>query len=323
MPVDREVYEITDADVQAALENIRQDQAMIYTIDGQAQPDHILVAEIQELDRTGVPIIGRKFDNYEIKLNEDDRELTPQLLGIAVGEQRRITLEPEPSQPSSEILAQGQPKKEDRVQSFTVKVKEIKERRLPQLDDNFAKSAGPFESLDDLKSKIENSLKSRAKIRSQYAFERALEDELIKRNDFDPPPTMLNRYLDAIVKDIKSENKNKKLKEQDIKSVYKPIAMRNVKWIIIRQRLIDQIHMEVSDEEIDKRIQELEKLPNSDPQKIGELSTDNEKRKNLKNDILDAKIYSYLASQSNIKEIKKSWSKVESAESGTEETYNQ
>jgi FKBP-type peptidyl-prolyl cis-trans isomerase (trigger factor) len=126
MPVDREVYEITEADVQAALENVRQDQAMIYTIDGQAQPDHILVVEIQELDRTGVPIIGRKFDNYEIKLNRDDQELTPQLLGIAVGEQRRITLEPEPSQPSSEILAQGKPKKEDRVQSFNVKVKEIK-----------------------------------------------------------------------------------------------------------------------------------------------------------------------------------------------------
>jgi trigger factor len=322
MSVDKEVYEISDNDVQKALEELQQGQAMIYSVEGQAQANHILIADLQELDRTGVPIIGRKYDNKEIWLEKGDTVITPQLVGVSAGEERRLSIKSEQPQPASEILSQEHPKKEQE-QHYSVHVREIKERRVPDLNDEFAKDVGPYQTADELRDAVKNMLKSRSIIRAKYQFEHALEDEVIKQNDFEPPATMVNNFLDAVVKDVQTQEKDKKVNKEDVRSHFRATAIRNVKWLIIRQKLIDQLGLTVTDEEIENRIQELEKLPDADPQKISALRTDEKKAKDLTHDLYDAKIYSFLASTAKVNEIKKSWSKVAAADTESEEAEGQ
>lgn len=309
MAVDKENYTISDDDIQKALNDLRDDHAMIYSVEGKAQENHILIADLQELDHTGVPIIGSKVDNTEIWLERNNKNVVRQLVGVSPGEERRLIIKDDPSEPLSEFFPHQQTSK-GREEYYSVKVREIKERRVPELTDEFAKDVGPYQTADELRNAIQRLLAKRALMQTRYQFERALEDELIKQNDFEPPATMVHNYLEAIVKEIQSQQKGKKTNKEELRNQLKTTAIRSVKWLIIRQKLIDQLDFSVTDEEIESRIQELEKSPDADPNKINLLRTDEKKRKNLTHDLYDRKIYTFLASTAKVNEISKSWSKL-------------
>jgi len=307
MRVDKEVYEITDKDVEDTLERIRQDNAMIYTVEGEAQVGHYLICDLQELDETGVPVVGRKYEDQTLYLQEDG-EVTPQLVGVKVGEERRVKVGGKKER--SGVVETGEEEEEAPEQYYLVKVKEIKERKVPELDDELAKDVGDFENLEELKTDVRNRLEKEAAQRTEYLFHQALADELIKIVGIDVPQSMLENYLDSIVKQAKAENQGK-VDEQQVREYYRPIATRNLKWLLISRQLIEQENITVSDEEVDARIEAIEMEGEDGKQRAKELRDDKEKREDLKEQMLEEKVYEFLATRAEINEIKKTLHKEE------------
>jgi len=303
MPVEKNVYEVKKEDVDETLESLRQRNAMIYNVEGEAKEDHYLLVDLQELDRTGVPMVGQKAEGQQIWLSEEDTELTPQLLGVKAGEERRITLKIK-----TEGTAAKPTREQEEDRSYLITVKEIKERRLPELDDEFAKDIGKFTSLAELKKEIDKNLKEQATARGEYQFRTALEDELIKRTDFDVPDSMLTVYLDAITKDVKAQVKEQeKFDENAVREQYKPLAIRNIKWMLVRDRLIEQQGFEATDQEIEAVSQTAEQ----DKKESSSAEDDKNKRGDVKDRLLDEKVYDFLIKQADIKVNKQPWKKAQ------------
>ena len=87
------VYEISDEDVDMVIENLRHEKATISPVEDGAKDGHILTLEMQELDEQGVPIIGKKYDDFRIGIGSGqfDLDMEKQLIGIKQDEERQIS----------------------------------------------------------------------------------------------------------------------------------------------------------------------------------------------------------------------------------------
>jgi len=309
LAVERVTFEVTDEQVEQTLKSFQERNAMLYSIDGEAQKGHILEVDLQEVDRTGVPIIGEKQKNSQLWLT-DDNPATEQLLGVKAGEERKVRIVS--NEPKSEIIEE-QNHESVREVNYLVKVLSVKERKLPELDDEFAKDMGAYETLQDLQNDIENNLKSRAETEGKTLFRRALADEFIKLNDFQAPPSMVEHYLNEMVKDFKEQNKGKSdFNEQEIRGYYKASAIRNIKWYLLQKKLTEVEDIRVTDEEIEEKIKEIEASDDNGAERAKKIRKDSQERASLADMMLEDKIYDFLASKAQIQDVKKNRNEIES-----------
>ncbi|MBN1540757.1 trigger factor [candidate division KSB1 bacterium] len=301
--IEKTEYTVDKKDVENALESLRQQQAMIHTVEGEAQPGHYVVADIQELDSTGLPIIGRKYEKQSLYVRPDDQELTPQLLGVKPGEIRRIRLAVEKEKsPTIDTLESDNKETEKR---FELSVREIKERRVPELDDEFAKDLGDYKNLGELKKRIQENLKNNAESDSNHFFRQALMDEAIKRNTVQVPPSMLSRYLDSVVQDAKK--REPKVDEKQLYEHARAGAIRTIKWILIRQRLVEKAGIEVTDDQVRAHLQQAVVAGGLKEDQAKGIEENKERFESIKDELIDTALFEWLAGQCKVKTTKKPW----------------
>jgi len=299
MPVEQEIFQVGEEDVERTLQSLRERNAMVYNVDGAAAVGHYLLTTIQELDRTGVPLLGKKFDQQILWLGESDQEITPQLVGVKPGEERRMRLKAAPQEAVN-------PEKPQPDKLFQVMVHEVKDRRLPELDDEFARDLGAFQTLDELRQDVDKRLRMQAELEGKLRFEQAIGDELIKRMNIEVPPSMLEAYLTALARDVQ-KNSKEKISEAEVREQYRTAAIRNLKWILIRDRLAKQQSLEISDEELDGIIAQVAERGEEGAKRAEELKKDPKARQRFRDDLEDDRIYAFLAAAAEVKKIEKPW----------------
>ena len=148
---------------------------------------------------------------------------------------------------------------------YTVKVDAVKQKNLPELNDEFAKQLGDFTSLDQVRKQIrENMLAER-----QHSAEREAKDklvaELVRRNDFEVPEALVDRQIDLrlerglralAAQGMKMEDM-KKMDLQRLRAGQRDQAVQDVKSSLLLGRIAELEHIEVSEEELDKEFEAL------------------------------------------------------------------
>jgi trigger factor len=160
--VGRREPNVDDQEVQAELERLRESHASLETVDRAAgEGDFVVMDYAGSLDEE--PFEGGEGRGQVVELGSG--RLIPgfeeQLKGASAGEERTVELTFPDDYPAEQLAGQDA--------SFAVQVKEVKEKRLPELDDDFAVEAGGYDSLDELRTEIES--------RIAQAEERAIEAE--------------------------------------------------------------------------------------------------------------------------------------------------
>jgi len=306
MAVEKVIYEVTNEDVDLALEDARQRNAMLYTVEGEAKEGHFIYADFQEVDAGGTPIIGQKIENQQIWLNKDDKELTPQLVGVKADDERNVKLKVRSRQ--SEFIDQpGIPEEIDKI--YKVHVKEVKERRVPELDDEFAKDLGDYKTLDELWAQVEKNLKHQAEHDTDAAFENAIAEALIEKLDFELPVSMVDNYLDNIMADMKERNKNNpnNFNEEQYRTIYRPRAERDLKWHLITEKLREQEKFEVTDADIDEKLDHYKEHGDDGTKRAEAIRNNPRELERLRDGIIFDKLYAFLADKANVTEVIKPW----------------
>jgi trigger factor len=160
--VGRREPKVDDQEVQAELERIRESLASLENVDREAgDGDYVVMDYVGSVD--GTPFEGGEGRGQVVELGSG--RLIPgfeeQLAGASAGEERTVELTFPDDYPAEELAGKNA--------SFAVEVKKVKEKRLPELDDDFAVEAGGYDSLDELRAEIE--------ARVGQAEERAIEGE--------------------------------------------------------------------------------------------------------------------------------------------------
>ena len=303
--VEKVTFEVTEKDVEDNLKALQEQNAMIYTVDGEAKVGHILLADLQELDRTGVPIVGNKYPDQQIWLTEDNKNLSDQLVGIKVGEERKITLEPEGHHADS-AEASSSDSEDPKEHYFQVSVKDIKERKVPELDDDLAKDIGNFDTIKDLQESLKNNMEARAASEAQSLYLNSLIDEFLKINDFQVPQSMVDNYINSMIKDAKNDPNRKNVDEGKLREYYKFSAIRTIKWYLLREKLVEVEKLKVAAKDVTARIKEIEQTETG-KERAKQIKKDAAQKENLKDQMLEDKVMDFLASKVEVKEVTKPW----------------
>lgn len=304
LSVEKEVYQVDDEDVGKALEDIREQMALMQPVEGEAREGHFVLADLQQVDEAGLPIIGKKYEDRFFQLNTDEfnKELAEQLIGVKPGETRRI-----------ELPMQQDGSSEPKLEWYSVQVKEIKEKKLPALDDELAKDLGKFETLDELKEDIRTRLRKQAENDSKRRLRRNLIDELLKKNDFELPESMIQNYLEAVVESAQNEQ-NQQLSPEQLKQQYRPSAIWNLKWELAKDKLVELENIQVTEEAKNRYIADFAERQGMDEKEVRNSLRTKAAQKRLEEGVLEKLVLDFLEQNAKIKEKKITRKDVEKAQ---------
>ena len=285
----KEIHEVTDEEIEETIQRLREENAAIQAVEDGAQEGDYVKAEIQEVSESGVPIVGQR-EEKEIRLGDKayGEEFDKGLLGVKKDEERRV----------SGVLS-AQP---DLKRHYSVRVKDVVRHILPDVTDDFAKDLGDYESLEDLRNKIRRYLELEYERRANEALLDGLVNALINENPFEVPPAMVDTYLDAYVEDVKKQLKSD-FDVDAFKEAQKPVAIREIKWYLIKKKIAELENIQVTDEEIDQYIENLAKSTGQSERKLKAKYSLKDRRNRLVNDLRDKKIIDFLLEKSEIEEV--------------------
>ena len=169
---------------------------------------------------------------------------------------------------------------------------------------NFFKRVNPeLDSEETLRNDVEKKIKENFEERSKTAYERDLADALIEKVDPSFAPSMVENYLTNLVEDVKKQNKGEPMDEAKVREHYTPVAERNMKWYLIRNKVIESQEFEVAMEKIENEIQRLvDRTPQSENE-IRKYYKKPSNRKHLEDDLMEKIILEYLEQFAKVKEV--------------------
>jgi trigger factor len=295
---------VGEEDVTLALDNLRESQAALVPTEENVSTDSVVTFDVQEIDKTGVPIVGRTQKDVELDLSRSrpGDPFTSQLIGLKAGDSAMIDA------PKREQASGQQPPEIGRLK---VEITNVRRKELPELTDEFAKTINPSaESLDAMKTDLKRYLEARAAHKAREQMFRSIVDDLLRKTDFSVPPSMLERYLNDLANDaIHSEEEHhhghdhkhdhdpKKI--EHFKEEYRASAIWNLRWFLLRKRLIKEYNLEVSDEEQRKEVEQLAHIEGKTFAEFEKKLTD-EQKKRIREDLLERKVFALLEREVNV-----------------------
>ena len=289
LQVSKTNYLHDEQDIEDAILQLRKAQATVVTIEDGAKEGDYLVCTLQKLDNSGVPIIGKKFENQYLRVGNgsftDDQK--DKLIGLKSGGSARLRL----------------PVNQDGGDAdYDLLVGKVERENLPEINEDFLKIVNPdLDSIDSLRKDVERKIIENFKERSQTAYEKDLSDKAI---DFVNPsfaPSMVENYLENLIEDVKKQNNGEPLDESKVKEQYKPVAERNVKWYSIRKELINSQEMKVEKNDVEDEILRLiQRTPKSEKE-IKRFYKKPSNKKKIEDDLMEKKILNYLEQFTQVK----------------------
>ena len=294
--VERIKFLSNDEEVEKTIENIMNSQAKAEQIEKDSKDGDFLIVDMQELDGSGVPIIGKKEKKY-IAIGQDPfiEEKAESFKSKNVGDAVKIVID----------MGDGEKNYE-----FTIDA--IQRRVPPKLDDDFVKQMDPnCKSVSEWKENVKKSIDNEYQRKSDEMFNSSLIDAFVKLVNPVLPLSMLENYLNNIVNEVKQNQNAAEMDDNAIKEQYKLFAENNLKWFLLRKTIISNQDLTVSTEEVNDFIKESLDKNESQKAEIERFYKKESNKKKLADDLLDQKILEMLKDYSKIKDKNQKTSELE------------
>ena len=183
--VGRREPKVDDQEVHAELERLRESLASLETVEREAgEGDFVVMDYAGQVD--GTPFEGGEGRGQVVELGSG--RLIPgfeeQLAGASAGDERTVELTFPDDYPAEHLAG--------KEASFAVEVKEVKEKRLPELDDDFAVEAGGYDSLDELRAEIESRIAQAEERTIEAEFREAAVDAVVDQAKIEVPHELVH-----------------------------------------------------------------------------------------------------------------------------------
>jgi trigger factor len=236
----------------------------------------------------------------------DEKTVLPGLkqgiLGSSSGNEKTIETELPKDYPAADVAG--------KKAVFTVKIHQIKEKDLPKVDDDFAKGMGQYKDLKELKERIRQDIRQKKQRQVRVDMENQLLDSIVKNNSkFPIPVTLVEKQLDALVRDAKSKllqrgfkNDEVEPKTDQLRQNLRREAEKRVRLFFIVDEIARKENIKVSGEELDNTLKALAKQYNKGFEQLKEEYEKKDLLGNIAEDIRENKVVEFLISNADIKE---------------------
>ena len=265
---------VNDEEVEQALDNVREQHATFTSVEGRPLADGDFAQA--SLDGRPKDAQARKDANpvrmdevlVEIGGKNTMPEFTEHLRGASAGEER--TFEVNYPQDASDKRLAG------KTFSYTVKIHAIKQKSLPELNDEFAKELGEFTSMDAVKKQIRENIEAEKRHTAEHEAKDKLVAELVKRNEFEVPESLVERQIDLRLERGLRALAAQGMKMEDMKKMDLPRlrvgqreqALQDVKSSLLLERIAELEKITVGDDELGQEVEALAKQTKQTPEAV-------------------------------------------------------
>lgn len=303
----RSKYQVSDHEVDAQLKMLQKNMSRLQKISENrpvAEGDYALIDF--EGFRNGKPFAETaKTENFSLKIGAGTvlKEFDQQVVGMHPGESKEFSLTFPESYANKALAGQAV--------TFQVHLSEIREEILPEIDDEFAKRAGRFEVLEDLKREITANLIQGYEKRTEQELNEQVFTGLLERTAFEVPESLVEMELEGIIEEAERSFSYRNTSLEDvglsreiIAEKYRDTALKQVKRHLIMGKIIDQENLSLSDEELEAG---LKKMASNFQQPVEELQRyyreNPEKLDYYKHALLEKKAMKLILDSSRIEDV--------------------
>lgn len=299
--VQRKKAVTSDVDVDKMLENLREISAKYVAVEDRPVMMNDYVVTDLECFVDG-DSVHKKRENLWLAIDKDSfmNSLTGNMVGMKKLEERDIDVTLPEKYPDKALAG--------KAARYHVLVKEVKERRLPAIDDSFAKDMGR-QSLEDLKKEIAKELQARAVSSAEIEAENQLLNKLINDHVFKVPSTFVARQLDLMVEDAKRRLEEKGFKKEDLgkkdaefREKFKTDAERQVRLLFILDAIATAEKIDATDSDVSDAYKSIAAQAGKTEEFIRDHYEKEELVDNLRDKIREGKTVKLLLDNANITE---------------------
>ncbi len=250
-----EAVEVTEDNVNAVIEQLRRQHGTWEPVEREVGFDDLVAIDI-ESNIEGKPFINQPGVQYEV-LRDHPLPVpgfAEQLVGVKGGGEKEFKLKLPEDYPRAELAG--------KEAHFKVKVSEVKQPRLPPLDDEFAALVNPeLKTLGLLREKISASLRLRAEEKAKEEFEERVIDGVVEQSQVEFPPLLVDmeiaRLLDQQARWLQASGRRLNKTGEELREELRPLATKRVTRSLILEKVAEEEKIEVSDAEIKAELENI------------------------------------------------------------------
>jgi len=286
-------HEVRDEELDKALKDVQESMAQYKNLDARpiAIGDYVVCEYECFADGKSVD----KNDKLWLYINDElqPKELLNALTGAEIGTVKEVDVTYPKDYQYKELAGQKR--------LYRVKPVQIQEKSVPEINDDLAKNTGHFKNLDELKERIRDNISGTKKAQARNDLEEQIFSHLLKNHSFEVPSSIVERQQARLVEETKQRLLQQGYKKEDIdkeearlKDGLKEKARNNVRIFFIISIIAKEEKIEIGDEELKERIEEISKSTKQDLDKVRKELEDKNLLENLKEGLLHDKVVEFL-----------------------------
>jgi len=295
---------VVDAEIDEELLEMRKEMAALRSVtDRSIVKGDVVMVDFQGFHK-GHPMKQIKNENYSVEVGSGNMgvEFEEKLVGMKKDEEATHEVE-FPSTHPNPILA-------DKTVEFKVKIKDVKERVLAELDDEFAKDVSQeFKSLEDLKQSIRTTMEQQKEDNSKGQLTDALMEKLLESNQFEVPERLVHFEIEEMIKQTEKtlEQQGMTLESagmnrDELANNNRGVAEKRVRGDFVLKKIAELEEIKVKDEDLERGFKRIGEQYNMDVAQVKGYFQSRDDMMPFMNELLNEKILDFLKEEANLQE---------------------
>jgi trigger factor len=300
--VEVEAINITDDDVEKRIDGLQHMHAEMMTRenDAVAQKGDFVILKYQGY-LNGKPVKGIGTEYYPLELGSTNLmpEFETALTGMKAGEEKEVSITFPDDYPDKDIAS--------KTMQFQVLVKEIKEKRLPEINDEFAKDLN-FENIEAMKAGLKEEIGKEKDIAQKRDIAQKIMEILLNSTDIPVPKRLLDKRVQGMIEEAKNRFKADSMTEEEERNLegnlrkdFEPRAEERIKGEIILKKIAETESITVDDAEVHERMKRMAEDTRRNYEEIEKFYREYNMMDSLRANIMEEKTLNFLRDNSIVK----------------------
>ena len=297
---------MSDEEVEAKLKEAQEQNAREITVEDRAVQDGDIITLNYAGTVDGVAFDGGTAENQQLVIGSHTfiDNFEEQLIGVEIGGEKDVEVT-FPEEYHAPDLA-------GKAAVFHVEVLGIKEKQLPEIDDDFAQDTTEFDTLEEYKNDIKEKLATAKEEQAKSAAENALIEQIVESSEMDIPDAMVDFQVDQMVDEFKQRLSYQGLSLEQyvqfsgqnmdaLRENMKGDALKRVQGSLVLEAIVAAENIEANEEDLKKEFEKMAQMYQMEASQIEGMIPE-EQKENMKKDIAVQKAVEFVLDQANVTE---------------------